>query len=187
MPEATITLNTLFEPDDRFRDLVVTAGAEELDETKNRVASLVRGLRWKAIEGELRKKASGLLDTDVMDLMTAAWEKYRVLSDLAEQSASTEEAAFFPLGKHTIHSEIHPYLEVQIGNFSQKITVDVTANIELEGLILKIEKGKITAFESGSCQGSGEIKYKNLLLLQRTFKRIELPGRIDLGNGIAVA
>ncbi len=63
----------------------------------------------------------------------------------------------------------------------------MSADLELKGLILKIESGRITAIESGSCEGSGEIKYKHLTLLKPQFKPLELPGRVNLGAGIPLA
>ncbi|HJX82911.1 MAG TPA: hypothetical protein VJ723_01060 [Candidatus Angelobacter sp.] len=184
MPDAPITLRTLFEPDDNFYNQLMTAGEQELGESKDRATRLVHSLRWQAIAGELRARAPEMLNVDVMDLLTGAWEKYRVLSDLAEESRLAKEPEFFPLGDHTIHVEVHPYLEVRIGSFSSTITLDVTADLELKMLTLKIENGRITAIQSGSCEGCGEIKYKQLCLLNPTFKSVQLPGQIKLGAGI---
>jgi hypothetical protein len=187
MPDAPLTLNTLFQPDDSFGNKVVSAGEQELGEAKDRVTRLIRALRWTAIAGELRARAPELLNVDLMGLVTGAWEKYRVLSELAEESRSQKETEFFPLADHTIHAETHPYLEVRIGSSTSTIILDVSADLELRGLILKIKNGRITSIESGSCEGRGEVKYKQLTLLNPQFDHLELPGRVNLGPGIPIA
>jgi hypothetical protein len=187
MPDATITLNTLFQPDDSFGNKVVAASEQELGESKDRITRLIRALRWSAIAGELRARAPELLNVDLMGLVTGAWEKYRVLSELAEESRSQKETEFFPLMDHTIHAETHPYLEVRIGSFTSTIILDVSADLELKGLTLKIKNGRITSIESGCCEGRGEVKYKQLTLLNPQFDPVELPGRVNLGAGIPIA
>ena len=74
-----------------------------------------------------------------------------------------------------------------MGSFVQQIVFDVTAEIKMKGLILKIGEGKIKAIEAGSCEGDGEIEIKELTLREQKFGPLNLPGTVNLGNGISLA
>jgi len=190
MSEAKLTLNTLFGlPDEKFYTKALSAGMskEGLVTTKEKILSALRGLRWRAIETEFRDKAVDLLNMDVLDLVTSTWEKYNTLAELADRTKANNETAFVPLMDHSIDCELHPYVEIRMGSFVQQIVFDVTAEIKMKGLILKIGEGKIKAIEAGSCEGDGEIKIKELTLREQKFGPLNLPGTVNLGNGIALA
>ncbi len=187
MSRDEINLATLFRPDQDFCKKLSTAAAQGMADAESGLTRVIAKLRWHAIGDAIQAKASELLDKDILELITDAWQKYNVLSDLAAETLSGSETALFPMGEHTIHSELHPYLEIQAGGGSYKLVLDVNADIELKGLMLKIEKGKIMSISSGSCEGSGEIKWKSLSLLKRKFKPIQLPGHMHLGAGIPLA
>lgn len=187
MSRDEINLATLFEPDQDFCKNVSTAAAQGIADAESGLARVIAQLRWHAVAEAIQAKASELLDKDILELITDAWQKYNVLSDLAAETVSGNETALFPLGEHAIHSELHPYLEIRAGGGSYRLVLDVSADIELKGLMLKIEQGRIMSISSGSCQGSGEIKWKSLSLLKREFKPVQLPGRMHLGAGIPLA
>jgi len=164
----------------------LSAGAEqeEADSMKERLQKGLRGLQWKAVEGEVRRKAGELLNIDVLGLITSAWHDGKVMGRLEEGNKSKEGTAHIPLQEHTIQSELEPYIEIQFGSLLKKIVLNVKIEIKLKGLILKIEDSKIKAIEAGSIMGTGDITIKKIRLLQRGFGPIDLPAKVNLGSGI---
>src|SRR5262245_48560780 len=121
--------------------LDIGVGAEGLSSLKGRVAKLLKGLQWKAIEGDVRKKTMELLNMDAMELIKASWSKYKVLAEFAEKSEEGE-AVHVPLAEHAMTAELHPYLEIQVGEIGRKIVFDISVEFKLKGLVLKIDNGK---------------------------------------------
>jgi hypothetical protein len=190
MPEATLTLNTLFGlPNEAFarKALAVGVEQEELDSLKGQVMSAVKGLAWSAVEDDIFKGIAETLNTDLLTAVAAAWEKYNVLKDHAAQSTSSGEAAFVELIDHTLSLELHPYVKIEWTGFSKEIIFDVTMEVTLKGLQLRIENARIMAVQTGACEGKGEISLKGHSLLSVPFKPVELPGRVNLGKGIPIA
>lgn len=67
-----------------------------------------------------------------------------------------------------------------------KIPFQVDLALVLKGVVLKIQAGRIKTVRTGSCQARGSLKCENLLLLEKKTQVIELPGLIDLGEGVAI-
>src|SRR5437763_12521655 len=87
MSDIPFTVNTLLGlPDREFCEQVLAAGArgDEPESMKERVAKGLRGLQWKAVEGELRRKAGERLNIDVMGLIASAWHDGKVMVKLEE-------------------------------------------------------------------------------------------------------
>jgi hypothetical protein len=121
-----------------------------------------------------------------MDVMVKTWNQYGTLAEYAEQSKAGGTAQRVELTDHSMSIELHPFLEIQFAEFTKKIFFDVTLEITLKALRLKIEEARIKSVETGSCEGRGEIKIRDITLLQLPFKPIDLPGKISLGEGIAI-
>jgi hypothetical protein len=189
MPETSLDLSSLLElPGKGFAQQVLTAGLtnDELNSLRNQISSALKGMPWPHVEETICARLSELLKKDPMELIATAWDKYHVLADAAEQSRSGE-TVLVALEEHSITSELHPYVEIRFGpNLIRRIEFDVTVNLRLKGVILKIESQRIKAVEAGSCEGSGEIQVKNVSIWKHDFTSIDLPGRINLGSGIPV-
>lgn len=189
MPETSLTLNDMLAlPVGGFPQQILTAGVsdEELSALKTRISGALKGMPWGNLEQTVCSRLSDLLNQDPMELISSAWEKYHVLAEAAEQSRSGE-TVFVPLEEHSITSELHPYVEIHLGpEMVSKIEFDVILTLQLKGLVLKIEDEKIKSVESGSCEGSGEIQVKDVSIWKHDFKPIDLPGKINLGAGIAI-
>jgi hypothetical protein len=189
MPEAGITLNTLFGlPNEGVcrRALSLGMDAEEISSLKSKALTAVKGLEWSAIEGDIFHGISELLNMDLMDVMVDTWKQYGTLADYAEKSKAAGAVQLVELVDHSMSVELHPFVEIKFGEFSKKIFFDVSLEITLKALRLKIEEARIKSVETGSCEGMGEIKIKDISLLQLPFKPVELPGKISLGEGIPI-
>lgn len=189
MPESGFTINGLLGlPSDGLPQQMLTAGVsqQELNSLRTQIASTLKGMQWQHLEQTVCAKFTEQLNRSPLELMAEAWSKYQVLTESAEQSKSGE-AVFVPLEEHSITSELHPYVVIQLGPQELKrIELDVTLTLQLQGLILKIEAGKIKSVEAGSCQGSGEIEIKGISVWKHDFQPIQLPGKVALGDGIAI-
>jgi len=189
MPEPNLTLSDLLELSAKsFPQQVLTAGVSEAELTslKKKIYGAIQGVTWGHLEETVCAKLSEQLNKDPLELISSAWEKYRVLADAAEQSKSGE-TVFVPLAEHSITSELHPYVEIQVGpQVVKKIEFDASLTFQLKGLVLKIESEKIKSVEAGSCEGNGEIQVKNVSIWKHDFKPVNLPGRVNLGSGIAI-
>ena len=189
MAESDLTLSSLLGlPDEGFPRQVLAAGLsqEELGSLKGKISGTMAGMHWEHVEQTVCAKISEQLNQDPIEIMADAWGKYKVLTESVEQS-KTGEAVFLTLEEHSITSELHPYVELQLGPQTlKKIEFDIEITLQLKGLILRIEDGKIKSVEAGSCQGSGEIRVKSMSIWKHDFKPIDLPGKINLGSGIAI-
>ena len=184
---SNFTVNTLLGlPTKEFCDKIVAAG-EEQDEGKSlkgRVAKGMRGLQWKAIEGQVRRKAGQLLDIDVMALIASAWRQGKVTDKLEEENKTRGINVMVPLQEHSIRSEMEPHIEIEFSGFTQKIPLDVVLEITITGIVLSIEDSIIKGVEAGSIEGFGEIKIANVPIFKRGFGPFDLPGKVNLGKGI---
>jgi hypothetical protein len=184
-----ITLNALFGlPNESFARQALSLGMEEgdLSSLKAKALGAVKGLQWSSIEADIFKGISELLNTDVMSVIIATWKQYNALAEHADESKTTGKTELVELVDHTMEVRLHPYLEIQFAEFSKKIFFDVSAEFTLKGLKLRIEDARIKSVQTGSLEGAGEIKIKAKSLLKHSFEPIDLPGRVNLGDGIPI-
>lgn len=198
MPETAFTVNTLLGlPDKEFADRVAAAGAdsaradqadqEDKKPFKERVLQGLRGLQWKSVEGQIKRKSSQLLEVDVMGLMASAWHQGKVSDELEEKHKGKGINLTVPLKDHRIFSELHPALEIQFGSFTHRIVLDVELEMTVMGIILNIEDSRIRAIEAGSIEGFGKVTISSVPILKRTFGPFDLPGKINLRDGIPLS
>jgi hypothetical protein len=190
VPDSPLTVNTLLGlPNKEFEDRVAAAGAESEDRQtmKDHVTKIVRGLQWKAVEGQIRRKSNQLLEVDVMGLIVAAWRQGKVTDQLEEEHKARGVNAAVPLQDHSIRSEFEPAIEIKFGNFTHRIVLDVLLDIGVTGMILNIEDSRIREIEAGAIAGFGEIKIAHVPILKRAFGPIDLRGKVHLGKGIPLS
>lgn len=169
--------------------LSVLAESARMSTLKGLLLKQVTGVPWGNVLSECGRKVGDLLDIDPVDLMIKAWRQYGALVKYADpEKYPPEEVSLVPLAEHTVESEFHPYLEVVVNNQPvAKIVFDVSVALELKGLILKIQGGRIKAIETGSVGGKGSISVEGVALVEKEFEPESLPGTINLGEGIAIS
>lgn len=129
-----------------------------------------------------------LLGIEVRDILLRAWEKYEDLAQYADpQRYSPDELVVLPLMEHAITSIHRPSIEVEFSRRLKKnIPFTITTEFSLSGFMLEIQAGKIMKIFAGQCQGSGSVCCMNTCLYRKESTKINLPGAIDLGEGIAI-
>ena len=189
MPDnpAPFTVNTLLGlPNQEFCDRIAAAASdsEEKHTLKDRIAKGLRGLKWKAVENQVRHKAGELLEIDVMSLLASAWRQGKVTDRLEEEQKGKGINASIPLQAHTIRTELEPHIEIEFGEFTHKIVLEVLLDFQLIGMILNIENSVIKKIEAGSMKGIGEVKVLHVPILRRDFGPYDMAGVVHLKDGI---
>lgn len=191
----------MIESDTTLKDLLVPNKQPRHDDARPKVdasqaaASLrdelskeARKVRWDVVGNVLVDKLAELLNVKLVDVLVLAWKKYDALAEYADPSRHPpQETALVPLAEHTIRSQHHPYLEVLVDNRPVgRLTFDVTLALTLRGFLLQIQDAKITAIQTGSCQGSASVALEKAVIYEKKLDQIPLPGTIRLGEGVSL-
>ncbi len=156
---------------------------------KQAFAEKARGvLRWQDAFAEAGQKVGALLDIKITDILVRAWQKHAELQQYADRDKHPpEESILVPLSTHEVRSEHHPCLEIFIGDhLLGRMVFDLILTLEVKGLILKIQDARIREIRTGECRGAGVFEFEKVVLLEKESQDIPLPGRISLGDGIAL-
>jgi hypothetical protein len=162
---------------------------DRFDRLTARVKEEIKGISWQAALPELTEKIGELFDIEIPDIMLAAWKKLDALRKYADASQyAPEETVYAELAEHTITGEFHPYLQIQVKNIPvRRIEFTINLSLVVKGMVLRIQSGRIKEIRTGNCEIKGKVEYQDLLLAEKTFTPIELPGSINLGEGIPIA
>ena len=179
MSEARLTVKQLLDMPAGADLLSAGIGEDQLKSLRSEVSSALQGMPWSDVEAVIGEKLSEALDVDLVNLLAAAWEKYSLLSDAAKQSKSGE-TVLVPLAEHAVKSELHPYVEIQLGPVTRKIEFDVTLSLKLKGVVVKVESEEIRAIQAGTCEGSAEIGIADHSIWKHDIKPVPLPGSVKV-------
>ncbi len=167
-----------------------------LIDLKGEIEQQLPKISFKSVRKELDAKIGEVLNTGIDDVLIAAWKKYRGFQDYADpQKHPPEETILVPLAKHTIQSAHRPHVDLKIKDMQiGSVQLDVRLALELEGVVLKVQAGRILDVRAGSCKASGSLKCsveskvgaKELLSLEKETPKFQLRGAIPLGDGIAI-
>lgn len=152
------------------------------------LATEAKWIDWPTAFGGVVGKLKELLDIDIVDVMAWGWERYGEIRKYADgEKYPPDETYFVPIAEGAIRSVHRPYVEITINEtVKEKVTFDVVFTLSVKGVVLGIQGGRIRQIRTGSCKGKGTVKLGNVLLAEKETEPIELPGSIDLGEGIAL-
>jgi hypothetical protein len=148
----------------------------------------VRHFDWSSLAGEISEKLEQMFDIRLTDILAAAWKDYQALLDCADPSKHTaEETISLPVVDHRIETTLKPCLEIVVGERQPiRLTFEIACELELKGLVAKVQDASIRALRLASCHAKGSVKCEGVLLIKRETKELDLPGRIGLGQGIPI-
>lgn len=138
---------------------------------------------------EILKQLSELLNIDIRAVLLSVWAKSEEFGKfLNTEDYPPGEIVLVPLAEHTITSEHAPSLKSFLNKIPlAEMTFHINIELALKGAILKIQDGKIMGGTLGSCAGKGSITYgEDQVLLQKESEPWQLPGSIDLSDGIPI-
>jgi len=130
----------------------------------------------------------GLLDLDFMNVLTAAWNKYRVLAEFTDPARhpanETNEVA---LDDHSMSMTYQPAIDITVNGIKRgSIPFTLLITLKLEAIILSIRAGRIQAFRSGACSGHVTLDLDGAEIVSHELAKVDLPGLFDLGTGIPI-
>jgi hypothetical protein len=179
MNNSPLNLRTLFSFPDPGETTTASPSSKKWQEFQNRLGREIKTIKWPAAMPDLASKIVELFDVELPDLFVSSWKKVGELKEALEESRkSPEEVIVLDLTEHEITNEYHPYIEIRIAGMPlpKKIEFKVQIATALKGINLKIQAGKITEIQAGSCDFEGKVKYEDLTIAAKKVGPIELPG-----------
>ena len=147
-----------------------------------------RHFDWSSLAGEISEKLEQMFDIRLTDILAAAWKDYQALLDCADPSKHTaKETISLPMVDHRIETILKPCLEIVVGERRPiRLTFEIACELELKGLVAKVQDASIRVLRIGSCRAKGSVKCEGVLLIKRETRELDLPGRIVLSHGIPI-
>ncbi len=168
-------------------ELAAVVRSEEFAPVRKEVLARLKGAPLpKGFFELVLKQLHGLLDIDLRAILLNAWMRSDTLREHVDQKElSEDEALLLRLAEHTITSEHAPALKPSVNNVPLgEIRFTVKLELILDGVILKIQNGRIMEFIIGSCEGKGELKCGDASIVEKELEAVALEGTVDLGEGI---
>lgn len=196
-----LTLNNLFfgkatDEAGEAAEPILDGEGESLAALKGELKQQLPKVSFKAVEKEIAAKIGEVLDLGFSEVLLSGWKKYQGFQAYADPAQHPpEETILVPLAEHTIQSSHSPRVDVMIKNvLIGSIALEVQLSLALEGVVLKIQAGKILDIRAGTCQAAGSLQAtltskvgnKELLSLDKQTPKLQLAGAIQLGDGVAI-
>lgn len=148
------------------------------------VVANVFGLAAEAAAGKLREA----LDVDLIELIAGAWLKIEAVREYRDPSRYPPgKVAVVPLAQHDIVSTHDAVIDAEVAGVplpELRLKVELTARFK--SVALSIEGGRVVAIAPGECAVIVRLKYGAKLLKEQSTPALQLPGRISLGEGLAI-
>lgn len=143
---------------------------------------------WKDILSQELSRLNELMDIDLAQILSRAWVKLHELRKYADETRyDSKETVWVSLAEHTVKSEHHPHLDFMVDEVQvAKLEFQITLALAMKGVKLKIQGGRIKAFRTGSCKGSGELKLEGVSLIERESQEIDWGNEVSLGEGLLI-
>jgi hypothetical protein len=164
-------------------------GAAAVSALKRALEKEAAEIKWPVALGEVMKQAGSLLNVPLGSVISAAWNKYRVLMKYSDPAKySPDETFLVPLAEHTITSKHRPHIDVLIGDRRiGRIDFVIDISLTIKGFIAKVQGGRLREIKVGTCRAKGTIACEDFLLLEKESDSLDLPGSIDLGEGVPIS
>ena len=156
--------------------------SEEAAEIKAALAKAVPGLPLGPIIEGVSKALETALDVPISSLLAGAWDRARELRAAMQQTRDSEkDAVLLPLLDHTITSEHRPYVDVVLNGTSiARLVFPLTVTFQLQGIVLRIAKGRIADVLAGQMTIKATLKFAEFVLIEKALPPITIPGALAL-------
>ncbi|HUH96004.1 MAG TPA: hypothetical protein VLZ89_01505 [Anaerolineales bacterium] len=139
----------------------------------------------EAVKAELRTAVEGLFQINLLSLLLQGWNKYGEVREALESSRKNpKDAILKQVVDHTLKVEQHPYIELfkdDLPVVGGKIEFTFAAALDVKGLTLKIQNGRISEIATGSCTGSLKLLLtEGGVIAELDTGEFDLPGSIEL-------
>lgn len=166
---------------------------DQIAELRDKLGAELGKTRWKLVAKEIGKQVAAVLDFGVAEkVLGPAWQRLQLLQEYRDpEKHPAEELSLVPLLEHSVKSTHKPHIdlmvkEVEIG----RLTLAVDLAFELEGIVLRVQEGRIRGVEAGSATGRGSLAChygeSSIYKLERKSRRFRLDTGIGFGDGLAI-
>lgn len=127
-------------------------------------------MKWSSFRKEILGQLENLLDIPLHTILTRSWESCEKVKKIAEiQIASgLDSTSIVPLQSHKIRSHQQPQMTLNIENCETTIfPLSIALELSFSNVVVKLQHGKIKSILSGLCEGTGIVKYGEILLAER--------------------
>ena len=153
------------------------------------LAKRVKGrIKTEVIVEQVVAQLPSLLDIELPEILVNAWKELSEIARYADPDRyPPAETVLVPMIEHSIVSTHKPKLELLINDVALgEITFDVHLELVVQGVMLRIQGGRIKGITIASCKAGGKISYGHTPIFKRESAPFTLPATIDLGDGIAI-
>jgi hypothetical protein len=169
-------------PDGAALDQAGDAIRHKLAEGGSRLAALKWDMFSGAVVGALRDRLAHL---DALQCLASAWCTASEIRKLAQQTrAAPGTQQPLPLGQHTLSADLHPEVTLSCGPATfppLRFTLKLEAAIE--GAILIIAEGKLSAMEAATLTPSAALYYGDQRLNQLPGRKLSIARPYVFANG----
>ena len=125
-----------------------------------------------------------MLDIPLGSVLAAAWSRGKEIFECLNSSRGSPNDDFYvSLADHEIKSIHRPKLNVI---FEKALVASETFEIELSlhltAVKLRVRNGEVDEALSGSCSGSAELRWRDIVLVKGATRDFDLPGRIQFSE-----
>jgi hypothetical protein len=198
MSEANLKMKALFEvgdskdPSQEMNEATRTEfeASKAVAALKEKVRKKSSLIRWSVVEDILVERTVAVLDIPVLTFLLPAWKKCREIHEFADlKKHPAEEINLVSLAEHTVKVGHSSSLQVTYRGVDipeAKLEFALAGDLTLEGVVLKIQNGKIKAIEGGQVKWSGELLLENQSVFKNESKPYTLTGSVELQEGMAI-
>jgi hypothetical protein len=147
-------------------------------------AHLTRDMQ-DALRHEICTATDGLLNLDLVDVVTTGWRKHAALAAAARRTAAAPGTSeVVDLATHHITVTQRPYIDllcdgVRVGRVQLELRLDFT----VAGLVAVVRAGRMVAVQAGHCTVAATLLIESEQAATRS-AHLDLPLAVRLGAGI---
>ncbi|MBI3675698.1 MAG: hypothetical protein HY243_03680 [Proteobacteria bacterium] len=179
MSDAPLTLKDMFATDPS-KPIADQADIGALLSVVTAATAVLPPAVGSTIVAAFRQALDEVLQLNLGDVLQASWGKAAALRDaILATLKDPESVALVPLLDHKITSTHKPHIDLMLGTKClARITLDVSLNLALKGVMLEVQRGRIAGLKAGHCLGDGVLAYADKPLITHKTPEIPLPGRL---------
>lgn len=185
----TMTLGEALIADDRsasfLQDVSIAEGYEKsTEELEKERKSFNRGVR----NGALKKAFLKALDIALDDILARAWGGWHELREYADPEKTPPDAInYVSVSDHTVESVYAPSVDFVVhGVVIHSFDFEVAAQLDVQGINLEVQGGKITEIALGDLKLGGSVDLGGRTLLQKDVAQVAIPAVMRLAKPVRI-
>lgn len=184
--QGTISLYDLLQPDFKSAEKIGWKDAEtekEMQKIRMALEAEISGLEWDKVKSQIYQQLDKLLDVSLGAVLARAWVSSRQVSKVIEQQNEKmiDEITVVPLLDHKVQSIHEPNLKIMLSDTQiGQLPLMVKFAFSLNGILLKIQFGKVQSILAGKCKGVSSLSYQGVILQEKQIEAFDLPNEINV-------